>query len=553
MLRRLDPWLLAILGVSLVLCLAHLGWGLPNGNDSWAADAMGPLTVLNVGRRQLFGWETGWFWFKYPFGYPLMLLLAYAPYLALVWLTGGLGRPAAEYPYGLSDPEGVVHVLALIGRGVNVAFVVGTVAATYAIGRELLGQRSGRLAAWFTATAYPLVYYAHTTNQDAAYLFWLTLALWGTVAGTFARHPRPLWVMGFAAGMAMATKEQGFAFLLGLPIVLVIAGYRRGDPARGRFARLWRAAWNPGTRGGAAIAIATWLVAGNAIFNPRGFLNRLSDLSGNPVPGISARITPVEFSLFKGFPKEWAYVTDFVDVVASTFGTPLFVVSLAGLVYLALRRPHVALCLIVPFAAYYLLSLRTHHVLTLRYTLPVVPIFAVAGAAVCVAALRHRFPGALLVVSLLAVLGLGRAVELVALLRDDPRYAAEAWMEQHLPAKASVEIYQKPVYLPRLPRHDVHEVPLEERSIAGIEERQPLAIVLSSASRKTITHFWTKDWREGDGSLLTEIPAASEMLRALEGGGLPYREVARFEREPWLLRLRITSVAPTIRVFRRAP
>jgi len=471
-------------------------------------------------------------------------------------LTGQLSEPVATYPYGFTDPEAALYHLALIGRLVNVAFVVGTVALTYGIGRRLLGRRVGLLAAWFAATAYPLVYYAHTSNQDAAYLFWLTLSLWAVVVATrpglgapLVPARWPLWALGLAAGMSMATKEQGFAFLLALPMILVVSGYRRAITPGGAWRRLYDATWNPGTRAGLAIAVLTWLVAGNAFLNPRGFLNRLSDLTGNPVPGLSSRVTPVEFSPFKGFAKESAYVTDFVDVVSSTFGLPLFLVALAGLAYLLIRRRHATLCLLVPLAFYYYLSLRSHHVLTLRYTLPVVPIFAVAAAWVCVEALRSRVPIAGPVVVALALLGLARAVELNLVLYDDPRYAAEEWLAANVVDGATVETYQKQVYMPRMGDLRAVEVALSERTISGLLDRRPDAIVLSSASRKTISHFWTEDWRKGDGGLLTEVPEAAAMLRALEAGELPYRETARFTREPWLVRSRITSVAPQIRVF----
>lgn len=548
---RIDPWLLVVLGVSLALCADHLRWGLPHGNESWAADAIGPLTVLNVGMRQLGEWNSGWFWFKYPFGYPLVLLGAYAPYLGYLLLTGQLSNPSAEYPYGLSDPETALFHLALAGRLVNVAFIVGTVALTYGIARRLFDRRSGLLAAWFAATAYPLVYYAHTTNQDAAYLFWLTLALWATVGCVQDGARRWYWNLGIAAGMAMATKEQGFALLLALPVVLIAGGYAQTSPAQPWWRRILAVAWNRGTRGGLALALFTWAAAGNAFLNPTGFLLRLRDLSGTPVPGLSSRVTPVEFSLFKGFVKEWAYLTEFIDVMSSSLSIPVFVLGIAGIAYAVGWRRRAALCLVLPLVFYYLLSLRTHHVLTLRYTLPVLPILASTAAALCVAGLRRR-PGVVAVaVGLLCAFGLARSVEVNALMRYDPRYAAEDWMQAEVAAGSAVEVYQKPVYLPRLGGFRAVEVPMPERTVAGLRERAPDVIVLSSASRKTIHQFWAPDWRAAGGELLTEVPAASEMLAAIESGRVPYREAARFERRPWLIRIRITSLAPQIRVFVR--
>ncbi len=548
---RFDVWLGALLGASLLLCIDHLEWGLPHGNESWAADAMGPLTVLNVGRRQLAEFNSGWFWFKYPFGYPLLLLAAYTPYLGYLWLSGGLRNPTRVYPYGLEDPETTLYHLALLGRLVNVVAIVGTVVLTYDIGRRLLGRRAGLIGAWLVATAYPLVYYAHTTNQDAAYLFWLTLSLWAAVVVVTSAASWAYLALGAAAGMAMATKEQGFALLLGLAIVLVVHGLENQEAHLAPPKRLWRATFHRGTLSGLGVALAVWLVAGNALLNPAGFLNRLRDLTGNPVAGLSSRVTPVEFSWFKGWPKEWQYLSETFDVLASTFGLPVFLAGAVGAVYLTRRRPRAALCLLVPAVAYYLISLRTHHVLTLRYTLPLMPILAITAAALLLRLVQSGRRAAFLAVALLLALAGARAVEMNLLLRWDPRYDAEAWMAENLPRDSHVETYQKPVYLPRFAGLDAKLVPLQERSVEAVLQRRPDVIVLSSASHKTIHHFWTADWRQGDGSLLTEVPAATEMLRALESGELPYREEARFARSPVFLAMRITSVAPQIRIFRR--
>lgn len=548
---RRDPWLPAILLVSLSLGVFHLDWGLPNGNASWAADAPGPLTVLNVCWRSGGSFNSGWFWFKYPLGYPLLLAAAYAPYLAWLWLTGGLHGFSREFPYGLEDPEHALYVLAMIGRCVNVLLITATVAVTYGIARRLLGRRAGLLAAWFTATAYPLVYYAHTTNQDAAYLFWLTLALWAAVVAAQEGTRTPHLILGAAAGMAMATKEQGFAWLLVLPLLLVIGTYGRlpgwHSPAR----RLWGAAFNTNTLAGLAVSVVTFAVAANAIINPLGVWNRIQDLRGHPVPGISARLTPIEFSFFKGFSKELSYARQLVDVLESSLGPALFVVAVAGLVYLVARRRRAALWLVTPAAVYYLLSLRTHDVLVLRYTLPLLPVLAAAAGAVCVAVWRSRPAIGGILAAGLCLVALGRAVELEGLLLHDPRYAAEKWMAENAAPGAVVEVYQKQVYLPRFRDVTVRDVPMVERGVGPLMVRRPDFLVISSAGRKRVMQTWNTDWRKS-GSLLVEDPDAARFLELLEREELPYRVVAHFASPaPVLLRSRITSLSPEIWIYGR--
>jgi hypothetical protein len=547
-----DPYLLTVLAVSVGLNLYQLNWGLPHGDASWAADALGPLTVFSIVRHSVASWNSGWFYFKYPLGYPLLLLMAYAPYLGVLVLGGRLRHPVASYPYGFSDIDSALYYLTLSGRLLSVAMVAATVALTYGIGRRLLSRTAGLLAAWFVATAYPIVYYAHTTNLDAAYLFWLTLALWATVVATESSQRWPYVVLGTAAAMAVSTKEQGFAFVLSLPVILVVTRHRA---LAGRFSglrRWWMAIWNPGTRAGLAAAVVTFGVANNALMNPPGLGNRLLNLTGHQLPGVTARLTPLRFSLFKGGPKEWQYICQLSAVMESTFGLLLLLVVMAGAMCLvvAWHRHRAAFCLLFPSAAYYFVSLRTHDLITLRYVLPLIVIGGVCAGAVSAAAMAAKPRLAGVFVMGLCVLSLARAAELDLLLRHDSRYAAEEWMRSHVPAGSVIETYQKPVYLPRFFGVEERAVPLEERSIDGVMQRRPDFIVISSAGKQGISHRWNPDWRQGQ-TLLVAVPAAQEFLSALEQGRLPYRQAAHFAQHPRLLRLRITSLCPKISIFQR--
>ena len=81
------------------------------------------------------------------------------------------------------------------------------------------------------ATAYPIVYYAHTTNLDISYCFWLILALYAAiVAERAAARWLPWAALGVAAAMALSTKEQGFAWLLPLPFMALAVRVRADRP-----------------------------------------------------------------------------------------------------------------------------------------------------------------------------------------------------------------------------------------------------------------------------------------------------------------------------------
>jgi hypothetical protein len=349
-----------------------------------------------------------------------------------------------------------------------------------------------------------------------------------------------------AAGMALATKEQGFAFLLPLPVMALAARGRRADGLR----VIWRAPtmWMIGA------GALTLLLANNALLNPLGFIGRIAYLLGHPLGHVDARLAPVEFALWKG-PKEWVYVRQLWDGFESSLGLPLLAVAGIGALTIW-RRRRAALWLFVPTLAMYYLSLRGLDLITLRYLLPVSVVALILAGAVLAElwARAARTParwmaGAAL--AGLAALSLARAVELNWLLATDARYQAEAWMAAHLPGGARAEVYQKPAFIPRF-RGGIegHFVPFDQRSRAALLERAPDAIVTSTASRKSITHSWTADWRETH-SLLTAQPAAVDLLAGLEAGELPYHVGAVFRQEPVLLRNRITSVAPEITIYVR--
>jgi hypothetical protein len=112
-----------------------------------------------------------------------------------------------------------------------------------------------------------------------------------------------------------------------------------------------------------------------------------------------------------------------------------------------------------------------------------------------------------------------------------------------------VEAYQKDTYLPRFRTGlELVNVPIEERTIRSFMARRPDFVVQSSASRMSITHIWNPDWRD-TRELLKPVPGASELLAALESGALGYRPMAVFGQAPRLLRLEITSLAPSITIY----
>ncbi len=539
--------MIGVLVIAAVLFTLELSWGLPNGNSSWAADAIGPVTSLGIVYRSFSEWNSGWYYFKYPLGWPFLLFVAQSPVLVWQFATGRWSSPSTEYPYGFDDPEAALFAMAILGRCLNVVFALGVVAVCYAIARRLLDVWSARLAAFLVATAYPISYYAHTTNLDISYLFWLLLALYAAIVAAGSEDRRVWLLLGASAAMAVSSKEQGFAFLLPLPFMALFAPIRRHG---------LRQLWSAPTLAMAAGAIGTAILANNALFNPLGFVARIAFLLGSPLEPVSVRLAPVEFALWKGA-KEGVYAAQVWDGIESTLGWPLVVLGLIG-VLVALRRHRRAFVwMAVPIASHYYVSLRGLDLITLRYLLPVsmlVAVFAALAMVELVAWARAggdtaRLRAAQAVVACVCLLAAARAMEMVWVLGDDPRYRAEDWIAANAPAGGTAEYYQKLTYLPRLEgRIDGGRIDIEQRTIPAFAERRPSLVLLSSASRKSIFSTWNPDWRE-TGDLLKPSPEAVQFLEALEGERLGYRRVAVFSTEPRLLRLRITSLAPEISIY----
>jgi 4-amino-4-deoxy-L-arabinose transferase-like glycosyltransferase len=542
-----DGWLIAILVVAAVLDLWHLRWGLPAGEHSWAVDAIDPPTALAIVAHSVRPWNSGYFYFKYPPAYPFLLCAAFAPYLAYLAATHQWVGPKASFPYGFAHPEHALTVLALIARGLNVAFALGTVALAYAIARRLWGRWAARVAAWLVATTYPLVFYAHTSNVDASYAFWLLLALLAAIRASESDAARRWVLLGVAAGLAMATKEQAFGFLLPLPFLAVLARFR----AHRTLAVLW-------SRPVVAMAIAaavTAVIANNALLNPFGVIARLAYLTGHPITHVSAPLKPVAFAWFKP-DLERTYLAQLWDGLDSAFGASLAVLALFGLlasVWSSRGRAWVLL----PACGYYYLSLRGQQLITLRYMIPLVLVLGIAAGALLVqiVSAMPRGGGRVAMIAAAAVLALanlGRSAELDWLLTTDARYRAEDWLATRWSAGGRGEVYQKSVYLPRFrPPLQVEEVPIAERTIDGLTRRSPDFIVVSSVSEDTISHVWSPDWRE-TGGLLQPVDAAVAFDRALKADQLGYVVGHRFRQQTRLLRPRITNVAPEIAVYVRA-
>ena len=532
-----------------------LRWGLPNGNSTWATDALRPLVPMGVVKRAILDehFNSGWF-MKYPLGHPLVVVAAQAPYVGWLRLSGELHKPSGTYPFGFRHPERSLAMLDTIARLVSVLMGVGLVALAYAIGARLFGVSAGLWAALLVTGCYPIVFYSHTTNVDVPMLFWSMLSVWSALMTAQSDSVAGAALTGASVGMALCTKEQSLGIVAMVPILWVIE----------RFASEGRR--RQGTLRHAVAAGVMFLVvlalAGNALWNPSGLTNRWQYLAGVLPEAIRAKYFPyqsmIQVPKVTTFSGELQHIIKVFGVAAYGVTLPIFAICGIGALWALWRRPRQALLLLILLFGYYVLSSRALVLVPVRYTMPIMYIFLLFGGAALPAFAptteRRRARARAVVAAALAVVAVMAwlpGIEVDNLLVHDPRYKAETWLRKHVPPNARIETYQPATYLPRFPvGAPVAEVPMEERSIAKFQERQPDIVIMTSGGRAGLTGRYRKDWKPGS-SIMVESDAAAEFFTALRDQRLGYSPVARFHTATYWITPRINTLDPEITFFSR--
>lgn len=521
----------------------NIAWGLPNGNETWSVDAIRPLTPLAVAHASLAqGWNSGWFYYKYPLGHFFVLGAAYAPYLGTLWLTGGISGVQTHYPYGFRDPETALYVMALVGRAVTVLLAVLTVWLLFRIGNRLWRSDAALWGAAAAAFLPPTVYYAHTTNLDIPQLFWMVLAWYAAVRMLDTLRRRDVLLFGVACGMALATRESAYAWLLGLAVLVLfvhLKGYRAGR--RSLKTAVFRLA------GGALAGVLTLVIASNGLYNPLGFWRRLLHMTGNLPPDVAERFVARAPLVFSRIVPDWAVLERMGGIILWSMGLPWFILSVAGIVVAFRRQPRATACILAPVLPYFF-SVVGFPSLTVRYLLPATIGLVLFGGWAAAMLWQSGRLGKALTIGV-ACFTMVHGVGIDYLLSHDPRYQLEDWLRAHAPSGARVETYHKAPYRPRhVEGVEVYEPPFSEITIGGVEARRPEFVLVSLSNTKRVTQRYHKLH-----SAPIRPPENAAFLRALLSGELPYTTVAEFHvRWPLLPQQFIPALNPHLLLLRRS-
>jgi hypothetical protein len=136
------------------------------------------------------------------------------------------GNPFLEYPSLGYIPAVMLFKLTgikspFVAQLSSVLMGMCTVFITFLLGRYLGGEKTGLIAALFLQATFGFISLNSTLRVDSSLLFWITLSLYGFVAGYYAETKPFLYFILFYLGMAGAFLTKG---LIGIGLPAVIAG-----------------------------------------------------------------------------------------------------------------------------------------------------------------------------------------------------------------------------------------------------------------------------------------------------------------------------------------
>ncbi len=547
--RRVDPWpprrtvrwLGLILLLSTALGIRGLDWGLPY---QWHPDEKVQLADTMVAARTL-----------EPPHFINPSLHAYTTYVAVRLAYALAPRQALRYQrvanaelMNPEHPDRQIQFLAFrLARLCSVLFQLLTVLLMFRIGRDVVDETTGLVAAWFTAATMGLVNMAHFATGESLLVLLCAWALWRCSRVAERGWWRDYALAGLATGLACSTKYT--PWVLALPFLVshfAGRGAARGISGTGiAQMALTMACTIGGFIATSPYAVLSWPVFREALI--------FTWLTGAP----SGSLAHVE--------RSWI---PYIGIIANALGWPLFALALAGMglgCWRLVRRgtsPRIwslyaiHLTWILVFYGFY--GITPHR--ALRFIIPIGPslalLAAVAGVAWIRAASRPARRAA--AIALTAVVGFystAYAARTTHMIAADTRYAAGRWLQNlSLPSGMSVDYFSIEAYLPFVdrPSFQLRFVPFVLRTeYRGGDFWKEMYPYLDNPANGVIVdadffypRYLHPDWQ-------ARWPERIQVYRMLlTGEGSRYRTVARFTSHgPWWFDPRPELVCPEVVVF----
>jgi len=245
-----------------------------------------------------------------------------------------------------------------ISAALNILYLLLILWLLFLLGRRLFDADVGILAGFLFAASSAVVIQSKFLMLDIPLVFWVLLAFYCFVRSeSFARRPWAL-AYGLAFGLALLTKWSALFFLALPPLIAAFSAHAAKSRAAGA---IWFNVLLAYLLAG--LLAAPWYLVHLAQFarHSSGYVYQRGVLENDP-PLLS--------------PGSWFY---YLGGLFRQMSWPLALLTLAGLAYFLPARRHLSLWAIWLGLPYLLLTLIRNK--DLRYTLPLLPFFALAGLA----------------------------------------------------------------------------------------------------------------------------------------------------------------------------
>ncbi len=423
-------WLAAVLALASALLVWQIGFGLP---AHWEVDELMAGDVVPGAQR----WFSGGWFHLYP-----TLYLAWLSVFSWPFMAAATVGAVDLWSNSTEMLQVVVYRVATAACGLSIVYFA------YRCAYEAFDNRRAALWAAFLCAVMPLmVYFGKFAKPDLPYVAAFVASLLYYLRAL--RDPSVANYQAFALGGAIAIclKDQAYGLYVLPALHLVwlraVATDRRRNGAIGLVT-------DPALVRAAAITILTAIVSNNLIFNLGGFLAHVDMMAR----GSGA------FRTFDGsLAGHAALLSEGLAQIPWMLGWPATVMVAIGLPIAWRRRREATLALLLPIVSYYVTFITLIGYQYDRFYLgPAVLLTMLAGLALARLAERRTL-WASAVVGIVALYSLAQGVSVNQMMARDSRFAAEAWLLEHVRPGQVVGMAGPRAYLPRtypLPTIDVH-------------------------------------------------------------------------------------------------
>lgn len=419
--------------VSLFLNVYGLWWGLPNYYP-WGVDDLTPNAPLLIANN-MFKIES-----RYPIFHYVLLDVVYAPYLAYLYLTGGLISPHAGFPYGFTDPLTSLTVLLVLSRLVSAVMGSLAVVFVYLGVKVLYGKKVAIFSALSVAFGYIFVQFSHLGNLDIPYTFWFSIAIYYYVKLIKTYKTKYYILLGVFAALAVSTKDQIIGFFVLLPIPLLYLHIKHAIKRSG----LKSAILNKKLLYCLIALMLTFLIFNNVLIDFSGFQYRIHHWSSG---GGTDRYTQFSSTLSG----QLRLFQDLLGKLEYSVGPALLVLFLVSFLYGLIKLDDYKFAFLVPLISYYVFNVAMIHYSAYRFTMPIIIVLAFFLGGFILDLIKKVKMKKVIYLVLVLIFGYTFLYGFSADLEFayDSRHSAEEWMVKNIDKDVSIEVYHDGPYLPR--------------------------------------------------------------------------------------------------------